>query len=156
MEVLKVWVSKWRPDTLLAKTMLTGVVPISRRSHYFYFQFWWSFTIFEDQFFSNICIYSKGILCFSYLCLIKRYTFCVSIIGVSTGIILKFYEKCTTHDVWCTWGMANVHEKHLQIKTDQRSLWWNDDQSSIFFTDSQYQNSPFSCRKLRASDISAA
>ena len=68
--------------------------------------------------------------CFSYLSSIKRYTFCVSIIISSLFqqvLSRNFMKKYTTYDVWCTWGRVNVHEKHLQIKTDHRSPveWWS-------------------------------
>ena len=75
----------------------------------FTYQFWWSVPIFEVQFFSD------------YLHMIKRHTFCVSYLSIYflcfhyyfylISCFLKFHEECKTHDVWCTWGRVNVHEK---------------------------------------------
>ena len=44
--------------------------------------------------------------------------------------------------------MVNVHEKHIQRKTDHRSLWWNDDHSSEFVPILNTNSNLYVCESL--------
>ena len=71
-------------------------------------------------------------LCFFYLCLIQKYTFCVSII-ISTLFLQVFswnFMKNAQHMMCGAHGEGSMYTKKTP---DHRSLWWNDDQSSNLY-----------------------
>ena len=117
------------------KPALTRVVPINRLIGDLAI---FTFT-FDDQsqfLKTNFCcdylhMIKRHTFCFSYLCLIKKINFlCFHhyFYFVSAGIILKFQEKWTTHDVWCTCGRVNVHEKTSPNKNWSSIFlveWWS-------------------------------
>ena len=81
-------------------------------------------------FFGLFCIWLKCILyVFSiFLCLIQKYTFCVSII-ISTlflQVLSWNFMKNAQHMMCGAHGEESMYTKKT---TDHRSLWWNDDQS---------------------------
>ena len=87
----------------------------------------------ETIFFSTILHMIKmHTLCFFYLCLIQKYTFCVSII-ISTLFLQVFsrnFMKNAQHMMCGAHGKGSMYTKKT---TDHRSLWWNDDQSSNLY-----------------------